>query len=249
MIRLIVLRQHQKNNIMEFKKYISAIILAIAFVIGTDSVSDSIVKFKTLDRQITVKGLAEKEVPADKVTWPLQYKEMGNDPAEMYLTLEKKNKIVLDFLKQGGIKDDEISINPPTITDRQANDYASMESPFRYKAISTITVTSKDVDKVRRLLNKQGELIRQGVPVSNGDYGQGVVYDFTGLNDIKPSMIEEATKNAKATAKKFASDSDSEIGKISNASQGQFTIEDRDSTTPYIKKVRIVVTIKYFLKD
>ena len=76
-----------------------------------------------------------------------------------------------------------------------------------------------------------------------------MTYDFTGLNEIKPAMVEEATKNARATAEKFAADSGSEIGKIKSASQGQFSIENRDPNTPYIKNVRVVITMQYQLED
>lgn len=62
-------------------------------------------------------------------------------------------------------------------------------------------------------------------------------------------MIEEATKNARASAEKFAQDSGSSLGKIRRANQGQFSITDRDSNTPYIKSVRVVTTVEYFLKD
>ncbi len=62
-------------------------------------------------------------------------------------------------------------------------------------------------------------------------------------------MIEEATRNARAVAEKFAADSQSRLGKLKRASQGQFTIEDRDSNTPYIKRVRVVSTVEYYLSD
>ena len=62
-------------------------------------------------------------------------------------------------------------------------------------------------------------------------------------------MIEEATKKAKEVAEKFAKDSNSKVGKIKSATQGLFTISDRDSNTPDIKKVRVVTTVNYFLED
>ena len=72
---------------------------------------------------------------------------------------------------------------------------------------------------------------------------------FTKLNDLKPVMIEEATKNARAVAEKFAQDSKSRLGKIKSASQGQFSVEDQDGSTPYIKNVRVVSTVEYYLSD
>jgi hypothetical protein len=96
---------------------------------------------------------------------------------------------------------------------------------------------------------RQSDLLKQGIAITGGDYRFSTQFLFTGLNDIKPQMIEEATKNARASAEKFAADSDSELGKIRTANQGQFTISDRDANTPYIKSVRVVTTVDYYLKD
>ena len=231
------------------EKIISAIIIAAGIVVMGFALRSGIVTFKDMDRKVTVKGLSEREVKADKVTWPLVYKELGNDPAEMYKLLEYKNRQVVAFLKSAGIKDDDISVNPPVITDRQADNYGNEIMNYRYKAKSVITVTSSDVDKVRSLMRRQSELMKQGIALVSEEYSNTTVsYEFTGLNKIKPEMIEEATKNARATAQKFADDSESSLGDIRSAQQGQFSIEDRDSNTPYIKRLRVVNTIEYSLK-
>ncbi len=227
---------------------LSAAIVALGLVLTGVAVRSGIVKFKQLDRVVSVKGLAEREVKADKVTWPLTYKELGNDPSQMYSTLEAKNAKVVAFLKSAGIGDDEISVNPPLITDRQADNYGNEIMNYRYKATSVITVTSGNVDKVRQLMRRTAELMKQGIAIVSEEYGNNAIsYEFTKLNSIKPAMVEEATKNARSTAEKFAADSDSKIGGIRTATQGQFSIEDRDANTPYIKKVRVVSTIEYTL--
>lgn len=166
----------------------------------------------------------------------------------LYANLEQKNKAIVQFLKSNGIGDDEISIAPPEVIDMQAERYADRNVNYRYNATSVITVTSKNVDKVRKLMAEQAELMKQGITITGGDYRYNVVYEFTGLNEVKPQMIEEATKNARAAAEKFAKDSDSKLGKIRNASQGQFTITDRDANTPYIKSIRVVTTVNYYLR-
>jgi uncharacterized protein len=228
---------------------LSATIVALGLVITGFALRSGIVKFKQLDRIVSVKGLAEREVKADKVTWPLIYKELGNDPSEMYSVLETKNAKVVNFLKSAGLVDSEISVNPPVITDRQADNYNNEIMTFRYKATSVITVTSTNVDKVRQLMRRKTELMKQGIAIVSEEYGDNVIsYEFTKLNSIKPAMVEEATKNARATAEKFASDSGSKLGGIRSATQGQFSIDNRDANTPYIKKVRVVSTIEYTLE-
>jgi hypothetical protein len=163
--------------------------------------------------------------------------------------MTKKNEAILAFLHSKGIKESEISIAPPEVIDMEAERYGTNNLSHRYNATGVITVISTDVSKIRSLMAEQAELLKQGIAITGGDYRYNVSYEYTGLNDIKPQMIEEATKNARAAADKFAKDSDSKLGKIKNASQGQFSISDRDSNTPYIKTVRVVTTVNYYLKN
>lgn len=234
---------------METKGIIgAAVITAVGMIIMGMSIAKGIVDFKDRDRTVVVKGLSEREMKADKVTWSLTYKEIGNDPAVMYNLLEQKNAKVVAFLKSAGVSDKEISINPAVISDRQADNYGNEIMNYRYKASSVITVTSTDIDKVRQLMRRQAELMKQGIAIVSDEYSSNVRYEFTGLNKIKQDLVEEATKNAQATAEQFATDTKSDLGDIRSAQQGQFSIEDRDSNTPYIKKIRVVNTMTYSLK-
>lgn len=228
---------------------IESAILAVGMLLLGLMIRNGINDVKDKERIVTVKGLAEMEVPADKVTWPLMYKDIGNDPAALYTNIEKKNQAIVRFLKSNGITDEEISVAPPEIIDMKAERYTNENVSYRYNATSVITVTSRNIDNVRKLMSEQTELLKQGIAITGGDYRYSVSYEFTGLNDIKPQMIEEATKNARAAAEKFAKDSDSKLGKIRNASQGQFSISNRDGNTPYIKSVRVVTTVTYYLKN
>ncbi len=103
--------------------------------------------------------------------------------------------------------------------------------------------------KVNKLISRQTELLKQGIAITAGDYEYRTIYEYTALNDIKPGMIAEATANAREAADKFAADSKSRLGKIKTATQGQFDISDRDPYTPYLKKVRVVSTIVFYLED
>ena len=226
-----------------------AVLLTIGLIAMGAEIRQGINNFVEKDRVVTVKGLAEMEVPANKVTWPLMYKEVGNDLATLYNKISDTNSAIVNFLKKKGITEDEISINAPEIIDMQAERYNSNPVPYRYNVTTVITVTSSKVDLVRSLISEQGELLKQGIAITGGDYRYNITYDYTGLNDEKPQMIEEATKNAREAAQQFAKDSDSELGKIKRASQGQFSINDRDANTPYIKRIRVVTTIDYSLED
>lgn len=215
------------------------IVMGMFIMKGLRSIADR-------DQYVTVKGLAEREVLADKVVWPLPFKCVSNDMQQLYNEIEKNNNIVVGFLKDGGITEDEINISAPAVTDRLAQSYVPDNIKFRYQAEAVITVTSSQVEKVIDLMKKQVNLMKQGVIISN-EYNYNISFEYTSLNDIKPEMVEEATRNARAVAQKFAEDSDSNLGKIRQATQGQFSISS-DETTPQIKNIRVVTTVKYALE-
>ena len=221
---------------------IGLIVLGVFIESGLESFSDN-------SRKVTVKGLSEREVPADKVTWPILTKELGDDLPSLYTRINATTAKVTEFLKKNGIKDSEISVNAPVVVDLNAERYGVPRHDYRYNITSTVTVTSRNVKLVRSIIARQGELLKQGVAVVDGGYGNGVVYEYVSFQQMKPKMMQEAIKNAEQTAKQFADNSDSEIGKILNAGQGQFSIENRDDNTPYIKKLRVVTTVTYSLKD
>lgn len=230
-------------------KLLQAAILAVSIAFLGLCIKWGIDDFANKDRNVTVKGLAEKEVEADKVTWPIPTKELGNDLPELYQRINTTTAKVKAFLKQHGIKDDEINVNAPVVIDLNADQYSNNNRGFRYNITSTITVTSQNVKLVRSIMAKQGELLKQGVAVLDGGYENRITYEYVGFKKMKPQMMQEAIKNAEATAQEFATNSNSKLSKITKADQGQFSIDDRDANTPYIKKVRVVTTITYSLKD
>lgn len=239
---------------MSEKNFWSAAILGLlvgAGLIGLGAgIARAVAHFRALERVVTVKGLSEREVPADIAIWPIVYSEADQDLNRLASTFQQKNAIVVAFLKSKGFKETDISLSTPTITDRQAQGYENADNAkYRYFGKSTITVYSTEVDLVRKTAEQLVELGKQGIAITGDEYQDKTVFSFSKLNELKPAMIEEATKNARAVAEKFAKDSQSQLGKIKSASQGLFSIEDRDSGTPYIKRVRVVSTVEYYLSD
>lgn len=213
-------------------------------------ISNAVVRIKSSERTIAVKGLSEREVSANLAIWPIVFKEANNDLNLLFSGIQKKNMAIVAFLKRNGFRDNEIFASAPAIVDKQAQEYESTaKALYRYTGRSTITVYSDKIDSVRSTMAKLGELGKEGIAISGEDYQSKTDFIFTKLNDVKPAMIEEATKNGREAAEKFAQDSKSILGKIKTAAQGQFIIENRDNNTPYIKKVRIVSTIEYYLSD
>ena len=226
-----------------------ALILAVGIIAMGESVRVGLGSLAGKDRKVVVKGLAEKEVAADKVTWPILSKEIGDDLPELYQKINMTTDIIRTFLLKNGLKQSEINVNAPVVIDLNAERYGDKQNPYRYNITSIITVTSSNVKLVRSIIARQGELLKKGVAIVDGGYENPVKYEYVAFRKMKPQMMQEAIENAELTAAQFAKNSKSSIDKIMNADQGQFSIEDRDSNTPYIKKVRVVTTVTYSLKD
>lgn len=208
----------------------------------------SVSNFKSYDRSVSVRGLCEREVMADRAIYPISFKETGNDLSKMYVTIDEKNQVICDFLQENGLKDEEYSIGAPSIVDNYSNSY-STQAHARYVMTSVITIYTTNVQTVLDIQKNLSQLVEQGIAVGSGDSWENPVqFLFEGLNNIKPEMIEEANSNARLAAEQFAKDSHSRLGKIKNATQGYFTIENRDSNTPHIKNVRVVTNVDYYLR-
>ena len=222
-----------------------SIILAIGVMVMGWCVKAGIDNFTNKDRKVTVKGLAEREVPADKVTWSISTKETGNDLPTLYERINVQAGKIKAFLKQNGLEESEITVNPPSVSDLEAREWGDNQKPFRYIVNTTITVATTKVEAVNKAIFKQAELLKQGVALDSS-YPN---YEYASFQQMKPEMMSEAIKNAQKTAEQFAEASESKLGKIHTAGQGQFEIENRDENTPYIKKIRVVTTVTYSLDD
>lgn len=231
----------------------SAFILGAFIFLGMAAagwlVSSSVIRFKEYERVVSVKGLAEREVPADVAVWPIRFAAAGNDLGGLYASMENSTSEILAFLRAAGFDEAEVTTAAPIVTDKFAERYGAPNVNLRYSGQQTITVYSGKIDLVRQSQGAMAELGKKGIAFGGDEYSQKASYLFTKLNEIKPAMIEEATRNARAVAEQFAADSKSRLGKLRSANQGQFSIEDRDSNTPYLKKVRVVSTVDYYLAD
>jgi hypothetical protein len=232
-------------------KIAASAILALGLIITGWVIGNSVIKFKKLDRSVVVKGLAEMEVKANLAVWPITFNEASNNLAELQSTLERKQKIILSFLQNAGFSDKEITIGMINISDQKANMYGGNDQyhEFRYIGRAQFTVRTDQIDRMNEAINKLTDLVGQGIVLNQDQYMSQVQYLYSDLNSIKPAMIEAATKNAREAADKFASDSKSKVGKIKKATQGLFTIEDRDMNTQDIKIIRVVTTVEYYLVD
>lgn len=206
---------------------------------------------KKYDHYVEVKGLSEREVKADLAVWPLNITISGNDLGQLKKEIESQNKMVYEFFINQGFSKDELTVGSTNINDAFADMYNqnARNNEFRYLAKSDFTIRTNNIERLQNALSESLELVSQGILLGSKNTWRPIEYIFSGLNDLKPAMIEEATKNAREVAEKFAHDSNSQVGGIRVAHQGLFSISDRDENTPQIKIVRVVSTIEFQLEN
>lgn len=232
---------------------LSLLILALGIGFAGIKVNDGLKSFRSYDQYVTVKGLAERDVKSDMAVWPMAYTETGNNLPELQNVMETRGKQVEAFLKKHGLTEAEITKSQFNVQDLLAQSYRQGNvSDNRYILTQTYMVRTENVDALEKAAQDIGDLIKQGVVLSQG--GEGPTYLFTKLNDVKPDMIAQATQNAREAADQFAADSGTEVGGIRRAYQGVFQIQPRDDTyvvsaaQQIYKKVRVVSTLDFYLE-
>jgi hypothetical protein len=229
-------------------------ILGISFVIGMAVFAllagHTIRSVKRMEEFVTVKGLSEREVPADLAIWPVAFTVSENDLTQLQAQIQAARKAVYQFLTESGFEQSEISNAPPQINDAQNSpgDLDESKRAFRYQASITVLLRSTKIAKVKSAMETCDKLVQQGIVLRGGDYMNKPQFLFTGLNQIKPDMIQEANRNARKAAERFAADSNSPVGAVRHAIQGPFEINDVDSSSPDRKIVRVVTTVDFYLK-
>jgi uncharacterized protein len=227
--------------------WIGAGLLAIGMVVASLILGAAVRDFRISDRHVEVKGFAEREVAADLAIWPINYQLAASSLEELRQQMQAADDAVVAFLDGYGFADDEISRNPPRISDLWVHAHGEHRPASRYTAERGLTLKTRQVDATVRALQDSAELVSQGVLLTP-NWGQAAQFLFTGLDDLKPTMIAEATADARRAASQFAADSDARIGPIRSARQGFFSITERDPSTPEVKLVRVVTTIEYILE-
>jgi uncharacterized protein len=240
--------------------------LFLGLVLGGWVLGSQIKDIKLADRYVTVKGLVERTVKSDAAIWPVSFKEAGNDLLQVFAKSETDKTAVLKFFTAQGVTPQEISVGQIQVTDKLANEYGGNVTGPRYIVEQTVTVQSADVDKIAKAGEKTAELVQAGIVVGGNNGQGGIKYKFNGLNALKPDMITEATRNARASADRFAADSGSQVGPIRSANQGVFSISAAsvsegggmdagdgmgggggNADASIMKTVRVVATVDYYL--
>ena len=226
------------------KPVLSAVILAIGLVLAGLFVYLGIHQMATKDRAVLVKGLSTRDVQADFVVWPLDFCVRGNDISALYDDMASIEKTAKAFFLDKGFKESELSRGNISIDDNWSSYYGTRPE-FHYTLRTSLIISTSDIERVITNQGCQSELLRKGFILQSYDWNTD--FQYNGLSELKPEMIEEATKNARLVAQKFAEDAQCRLGSIQQANQGQFSVES-DSNQPWIKHVRVVTTVSYYLR-
>jgi hypothetical protein len=225
----------------------AAVILAIGIALAGYLVGNALIESRTSERRVSVRGLSEREVPANLVLWPIVFSITSNDLVDLQRQADAGVVKVRAFLGDA-FPAEQISVSPPRVQDREAQGMSGDgRQRDRYMAEVVVTVRTDRIDGARKAIERSGELVKQGVAVIRS-YEYSTQYLYTDLEKVKPEMIAEATKDARRAAEQFAQDSGSKVGAIRTAQQGLFSIEDRDQFSPQLKKIRVVTTVDYYLE-
>lgn len=233
---------------------LASIVVAIGIAVAGWFVSEGLREARTADRYVTVKGLAERGVKADLALWPMRFVATSNALAEAQARIGADAATVVAFLTKAGIDRSDIAVQSLEVTDAFAQPYRSGPVESRFIVAQTLMVRSTDVDRIAAASQGVGDLVGAGVVLSAEGQDSGPAYVFTKLRDIKPDMIAQATRGARAAAEQFAADSGSRIGGIRTANQGLFQIQPRDDAPGQMesrqinKTVRVVSTVEYALQ-
>jgi len=226
------------------KTIISAIFISLGMIIAGYFVADGIKSGQQFNRYVAVKGMAERIEKANNAVWSLSYTAHANDIKALYRNIKNSQETIKDFLLKAGFKADDINIGSISIN---TNSSKEESKEALYAAYGNITLTSDDVDSIKKLSQKTDIIIEKGVLLSGGD----IKYRFTALNEIKPAMLTQATGSAKIAANRFAENVGASLGSIRQAFQGIFSIKNADDSygeQNIMKKVRVVVSVQYFIR-
>jgi hypothetical protein len=229
----------------------ASLLIAIGIATGGYFIGQTLYNAKVAINTAEVKGLAERRVEADRAYWKIEYTVAGNEKSEipaLYERSESDQKQVIQLLRENGFDESEILPGVIRYEEREFRDEDQKLVEVRYLLRGSIDVETDKVKLVSSVRSKMNQLIARGLDLENN----APSYYFTKLNEIKPQMLQEATKNARIAANEFASNAGVKVGGIREARQGGFIIrdvgEDYGDTKKIDKDVRVVTTITFYLK-
>ncbi len=241
-----------KNTGSSYEKIIAAFLISIGIAFAGYFISLTLYKSKVALNTADVKGLAERQVEADKAYWSVQYTVSGESESEipkLYEASEVDQQKIIKLLIESGISESEVTPGVIRYSKKEYRDENQKLVDEKYFLVGEIEIKTDKVRLVEGVRAKLNKLVAEGLDIKNN----APAYHFTKLNEIKPAMLKEATKNARLAANEFAENAGVKVGGIRSARQGGFVIRDvgesYGDTQKIEKNVRVVTNVTFFLTD
>ena len=233
---------------------ITATILSFGLIISAALISNAIYNSDRSQSRITVKGVAEKRVKADKAIINIIFSTSNTKLEDAQSNIAGKEKAVLDILKSLELKENEYQINnvkvQPKFSERQQERETKILS---YDVMQSVAVIPKNIEKSDEIYQKLQEL---KITFNNIEIIKPEYY-IVSIEKYKKDLLISATENAEMRAIEMLKVNKNEIGRLENMTQGQFEVlpdkEDAkhvndDELNQMYKKLRSVVTVTYLIK-
>ena len=203
-----------KYIIMSLSILLAAIVVAAAYTEG----------HKPAEGTITVTGLGETEFTSDLIVINGEIESDNYDAAQAYHTLELNREKVVAFLVSKGVKAENISFDMPYTYERRRSVYENGdyigEQFAGYNISQNFTIESKDVDNTESAARELPSLIAEGIDISV----RNPMYYYTGLEDVKLTLLADAAADARDRAMNIAKSSHAELGELKLSRAGVFQI-------------------------
>lgn len=211
-----------ENKHRTFGNIIVALILATGLVLAAAIGVNGIKQVKGNDTSIVVTGSAKQQITSDLIVWTGYFHCKNAVITDAYSNLEDSRAKVTDYLMNLGIKEDEMVFSSITTSTYYVyNEYGNCTNDIDYYDLSqTVTITSKEIDKVTQLSRNVTELLNEGIQFDS----YSPQYLYTQLADKKVAMLAEATKDATKRAQMIAENAGSTLGDLTYADMGVMQI-------------------------
>lgn len=233
---------------------ITATILSLGLIVSAALLSNAMHNSDKNQNRITVKGVAEKRVKADKAIINVVFSTSNTKLEDAQSNVSEKEKAVLEILKSLELKENEYHINNVKIQPNFSEKQQEKETKIlNYDVMQSIIITPKNIERSDEIYEKLQEL---KLTFNNMEIIKPEYY-ITSIEKYKKDLLVSATENAEMRAREMLKVNKNEIGGLENMTQGQFEIlPDREDSkhvndeelNQMYKKLRSVVTATYLIK-
>lgn len=222
-------------------------VLAFGLIVSAALLSNAIDKSNRYDNEITVKGVSERKISADRSVITISLTSKSTNVEKGQKSIEDKLVEVEKVIEELQLDENEYKINNLQTKAVFVGDTNEVSS---YDFLQNVTILLKNINKTDEVYFKLSKLEEEinNLTVSKPEY------IITSIEKYKNEMLVEATKNSEAKAIEMLKISKNNPSDLKQITQGQFEILDnkdeiidvnQEIINQRTKKLRVVVTATY----